>query len=82
MFTDGVDDRDYFADILTKEMQVGTEAVFMNILVKTRSATEQSAIIEQLFDTFRKKLAGVDPYTYFSDVVLSRLIAQKSIQHR
>lgn len=79
--TDGVNDRAYFADLLTKEMRLWTETSFRSSLVNTRTVHEQSDIIERLYDTFRSKVAAVDPDNYLGDLTLSRLIAQKSVQH-
>lgn len=79
--TDGVNDRDYFADLLTKEMRLWTEASFRSSLVNTRNVHEQSDIVERLYDIFRSKVAAVDPDSYLGDLTLSRLIAQKSVQH-
>lgn len=79
--TDGINDRDYFADLLTKEMRLWTETSFRSSLVNTRTVHKQSDIIQQLYDTFRSKVAAVDPDNYLGDLTLSRLIAQKSVQH-
>ncbi|XP_025114205.1 gibberellic acid methyltransferase 2-like [Pomacea canaliculata] len=78
--TDGGDDRGCFADLLTKETRFWSERTFRNSLVNTRSADEQSAIINRLYHTFHSKVAAKDPENYQSDWVLCTLAAQKCNQ--
>ncbi|XP_025112086.1 probable S-adenosylmethionine-dependent methyltransferase At5g38780 [Pomacea canaliculata] len=75
---DGVDDRKLFALLLVQPLRLILDGTLRNTLRKTRTAEEQSFILEQFYECFVKKVALMNPKTFQSELFLRRLVAQKS----
>ncbi|XP_025112089.1 farnesoic acid carboxyl-O-methyltransferase-like isoform X2 [Pomacea canaliculata] len=74
--SDGADDRTMFAQSLSNIFRVILEPTLRNSL-HTRSFEEQSAIVEQYFECFTRKVATLDPETFQSEPTVGRFVAQK-----
>ena len=77
-FAEDVDDRQYFADLLTAAMRVWSETTFRNSLSDMRSPKEKDAVIDHFYRMFNQRVAAEDLETYKSELLYSRLIARKS----
>ena len=76
-FAEDVDDRQYFADLLTAAMRMAGETTFRNSLSDIRSLEEKDAVIDHFYRMFNQRVAAEDPETYKSEMLYSRLIARK-----
>ena len=77
-FPEGVNDKQWFADMITVPVRVSTEASFRISLSDMRNRDEKDAIIDQLYREFNRRVSSVDPETYKSEGVMARLVARKS----
>lgn len=78
IFPDGVDDRNLFAQLITKAFRVILDSTLKNSLMATRSGEEQSSIMERLYAAFVKRVVLLSPQTFQSEHIVRRLVAQKS----
>ena len=76
-FAEDVDERQYFADLLTAAMRVGSETTLRNSLSDMRSPEEKDAVVDHFYRMFNQRVAAEDPETYKSETFYSRLIARK-----
>ncbi|KAK7469882.1 hypothetical protein BaRGS_00036102 [Batillaria attramentaria] len=77
---EGIDDRECFAARLAEAHRVWCNASFRSGLSDSRTEEEKDAVLDQFYDTFRRRVAEADPATYRSEIFLSRLIAQKKMK--
>ena len=73
-----MNDKQWFADMITISIQVATESSFRNSLSDMRNHDEKDAIIDHFYRVFNQRLSSVDPETYKSEIVTARLVASKS----
>ena len=73
-----MNDKQWFADMITVPIRVSTESSFRNSLSDTRNRDEKDAIIDHFYREFNRRVSSVDPETYKSEVVTARLVARKS----
>ena len=73
-----MNDKQWFADIITAGIQVGTESSFRIGLSDMRNPDEKDAIIDHFYRVFNRRISSVDPETYKSEAVMARLVARKS----
>ncbi|KAK7504089.1 hypothetical protein BaRGS_00004821, partial [Batillaria attramentaria] len=76
---EGVDDREFFAARIAEAHRVWSNASFRSGLSDTRTEEEKDAVLDQFYDTFRRRVAECDPATYRSEYLMSRLIVQKKM---
>ncbi|XP_025112100.1 uncharacterized protein LOC112574932 [Pomacea canaliculata] len=74
---DGVEDRKLFAFLLINALRLPVEATLRNTLRKTRTAEEQSSILEQFYERFIKQVSTLNPETFQSEPFIRGLVAQK-----
>ena len=75
---EGVNDKQWFADMITVPVRVSTEASFRISLSDMRNRDEKDAIIDHFYRVFNQRILSVDPETYKSEAVTARLVARKS----
>ena len=73
-----MNDKQWFADMITVPLRVWTESFFRNSLSDMRNRDEKDAIIDHFYRVFNQRLSSVDPETYKSEIVTARLVASKS----
>ena len=73
-----MNDKQWFADMITVPVRVSTESSFRNSLSGMRNRDEKDAIIDHFYREFNRRVSSVDPETYKSEVVTARLVARKS----
>ena len=73
-----MNDKQWFADMITVPLRVTSESSFRISLSDMRSRDEKDAIIDQLYPEFNRRVSSVDPETYKSEGVMARLVARKS----
>ena len=73
-----MNDKQWFADMMTDPARVWTESFFRNSLSDMRNRDEKDAIIDHFYREFNRRVSSVDPETYKSEVVTARLVARKS----
>ncbi|KAK7484471.1 hypothetical protein BaRGS_00024227 [Batillaria attramentaria] len=59
--------------------RVWSNASLRSGLSDSRTEEEKDAVLDQLYDTVRRKIAQSDPDKYRSECFVSRLIAQKKM---
>ena len=73
-----MNDKQWFADMITVPLQVATESSFRISLSDMRNSDEKDTIIDHFYRLFNQRLSSVDPETYKSEAVTARLVARKS----
>ena len=73
-----MNDKQWFADMITVGIQVATESSFRISLSDMRNHDEKDAIIDHFYRVFNRRISSVDPETYKSEAVIARLVARKS----
>ena len=73
-----MNDKQWFADMITVPMRVSTESSFRISLSDTRNRDEKDAIIDHFFREFNRRVSTVDPETYKSELITARLVARKN----
>ncbi|KAL8608952.1 hypothetical protein ACOMHN_060629 [Nucella lapillus] len=74
---DGIDDRKFFAKLMTSSHRTWSDTTFRGSLSHTRSAEEKQAILDDLYTRFENTLLAVDPEEYDTDYIISRLVVRK-----
>ena len=75
---EGVNDKQWFADMITVPVRVSTEASFRISLSDMRNRDEKDAIIDHFYRVFNQRILSADPETYKSEAVMARLVPRKS----
>ena len=75
-----MNDKQWFADMITVPIRVASESSFRNSLSDTRNRDEKDAIIDHFYREFNRRLSSVDPETYKSEAVTARLVARKKLR--
>ena len=73
-----MNDKQWFADMITVPVRVATESSFRISLSDMRNRDEKDAIIDHFYRVFNRRISSVDPETYKSEAVMARLVARKS----
>ena len=73
-----MNDKQWFADMITVPLRVTSESSFRISLSDMRSRDEKDAIIDQLYREFNRRVSSVDPETYNTELITARLVARKS----
>ena len=72
-----MNDKQWFADMITVPLRVWTESFFRNSLSDMRNRDEKDAITEKLYREVKRRVSSVDPETYKTELITARLVARK-----